>query len=222
MADSTSAPDPPCPTDARPAASGPDCVAEDDHGLLLADARRGDAGAWGALLSAYRPYLTLLAEVHLGRKLRVKADPADLVQEAYLQAHRAFGDFRGTTAAEFLAWLRRLLASRLDKLVRRYCGTGARDLRVEQALADSSAALDAALADPGSSPSARAARGDDAVRVAAALERLPADQRRVIVLRQLEGLPFACVGELMGRTEAAATQLWARALKTLRGELGAP
>lgn len=205
---------PPAP---RPAGSpGP------DHQLLLTDARRGDAAAWGALLSDHRPYLTLLAEVHLGRKLRVKADPADLVQEAFLQAHRSFGEFRGTTPAEFLSWLRQLLASRLEKLVRRYYGTAARDLRLERDLADSSAALGAALADPGSSPSARAARGDEAVRVAAALDRLPPDQRRVIVHRQLEGLPFARVGELMGRSEDAVTQLWARALKALREVLAAP
>ncbi|MFO0796120.1 MAG: sigma-70 family RNA polymerase sigma factor [Gemmataceae bacterium] len=190
--------------------------------LLLAAARHGDPAAWGTLLSDHRPYLTLLAEVHLGRRLRVKADPADLVQEAFLQAHRGFAEFRGTTPAELLAWLQQILASRVAKLVRRYYGTRARDLRVEEDLADSSAAVAAALVDPGSSPSARAARGDEVVRVAAALERLTPDQRQAIVLRQIEGLPFARVGERMGRSEDAATQLWLRALRSLREALGTP
>lgn len=199
-----------------PAAAAGDCSP------LLVAARSGDAAAWGALLTGHRPYLTLLAEVHLGRRLRVKADPADLVQETFLQAHRAFADFRGTTPAELVAWLQQILASRLAKLVRRYYGTRARDLRVEQELADSSAAVASALLDPGSSPSTRVGRGDEAVRVAAALERLTPDQRQVIVLRQIEGLPFARVGELMGRSEDAATQLWLRALRALREALGTP
>lgn len=205
----------------RPASPVPDAAAGDLPSLLAA-ARRGDAAAWGALLAGHRPYLTLLAEVHLGRRLRVKADPADLVQETFLQAHRAFADFRGATPAELLAWLQQILASRLAKLVRRYYGTRARDLRVEEDFADSSAAVAAALVDPGSSPSTRAARGDEAVRVAAALERLTPDQRQVIVFRQIEGLPFARVGELMGRSEDAATQLWLRALRSLREGLGTP
>ncbi|MBX9580314.1 MAG: sigma-70 family RNA polymerase sigma factor [Gemmataceae bacterium] len=192
---------------------------------LLDAARAGDPVAWGELLEHHRPYLTLLAEVQLGRLLRVKADPADLVQDALLRAHNSFSAFRGTTAAEFAGWLREVLASRLAKLARRYCGTGARDVRLERdlrrAAADSSRAP-GVPADPGTSPSGRAARGDEAVRVAAALGRLPPDQRRVVVLRQVEGLRFAEVADRMGRTKDAVTQLWLRALRGLRDLLEAP
>ncbi|MFO0847155.1 MAG: sigma-70 family RNA polymerase sigma factor [Gemmataceae bacterium] len=191
---------------------------------LLTAARAGDPTAWGRLLEHYRPYLSLLAEGQVGRRLRVKADPADLVQEAFLQAHRCFADFRGTSAAEFLDWLQAILASRLDKLVRRYYGTQARDVRREDDLAldlsDASKRLDRALAAPGSSPSGRAADREEAVRAAAALDGLSADHRRVIVLRQLEGRPFPEVGALMGRSAGAATQLWMRAVNELQARLG--
>lgn len=191
---------------------------------LLTAAGAGDPAAWGRLLEHYRPYLTLLAEVQVGRRLRVKAEPADLVQETFLQAHRSFADFRGTTLAEFLDWLQAILTSRVAKLVRRYYGTQARDVRREDDLAldlsDASRLLDQALAAPGSSPSDRAAGREEAVRVAAALDGLSADHRRVIVLRQLEGRPFAEVGGLMGRSEDAATQLWMRAVRELQTRLG--
>src|SRR6202040_2404394 len=78
---------------------------------LLRRARAGDDAARGRLLEAYRSYLTLLARVQLGRDLQGKVDPSDLVQEAFLEAHRDFGQFQGQTEAELRAWLRRLLAT---------------------------------------------------------------------------------------------------------------
>src|SRR5262249_27935545 len=67
---------------------------------LLARARTGDSAAIGALLEEYRGYLTLLARTQIGRRLQGKADAADLVQEAFLQAHQHIGAFRGTSEAE--------------------------------------------------------------------------------------------------------------------------
>jgi RNA polymerase sigma-70 factor (ECF subfamily) len=143
---------------------------------LLHRARAGDADARGQLLEAYRGYLTLLARVQLGRDLQGKVDPSDLVQEAFLEAHRDFAQFQGQTEAELLAWLRRVLATGLADQVRRYRGTRRRDLRLERQLAAeldrSSQALERGLAAPGSSPSARAERREDARRLAEALERL--------------------------------------------------
>jgi RNA polymerase sigma-70 factor (ECF subfamily) len=192
--------------------------------LLLAAARGGDPAAWGPLLAHFRPYLTLLAEIQIGRTLQVKADPDDLVQETFLQAHRAFVDFRGQSVDEFVGWLQAILASRVAKLVRRYCRTEAYDVDREQTLqadlADASRQLDRGLMCSGSSPSGTAARREEMVRVAAAVDGLPPDYRQVILLRQLEGLPFAVVGERMGRSANAATHLWVRALRELQARLG--
>src|SRR2546423_13858497 len=101
---------------------------------LLRQAQDGDRAAQGQLLDAYAPYLTLLARVQIGRRLRGKVDPADVVQETFLEAHRQFTRFRGTTEAELTAWLRRILAGQLAQMVRRYVGTQARDVNLEQEL----------------------------------------------------------------------------------------
>src|SRR5260370_21994282 len=61
---------------------------------LLSRARAGDDDARGRLLEAYRSYLTLLARVQMGRSLQGKVDPSDLLQEAFLEEHRAFLQFR--------------------------------------------------------------------------------------------------------------------------------
>jgi RNA polymerase sigma-70 factor (ECF subfamily) len=187
---------------------------------LLAQARAGAGPALGELLAAYHEYLALLARVQLGRRLQGKVDASDLVQETYLQAHRNFAQFRGTTEAELAAWLRQILASRLAKLIRRYYGTRGRDVRLEQALADemdqSSRMLDQGLLAPQSSPSQQALRREQAVLLADALARLPADYREVLILRHLEGLRFPDVARRMGRSLDSVEKLWTRALARLR------
>lgn len=191
---------------------------------LLAEARRGDSGALGQLLELYRNYLDLLARLHVDRRLQGKIDPGDLVQETFLEAHRDFGQFRGSSEAELAAWLRRILATNLANLVRAYYGTQRRDLHLERDLADaldrSSRALDGGLMAVQSSPSQQAARREQAVLLADALRQLPETYREVIVLRHLEGLKFPEIAERLGRTEEGVKKTWARALARLRLLLG--
>ena len=77
---------------------------------FLAEARAGHDSAVGRLLEAARLYLLLVANRELPPDLRPKVGPSDLVQETLLRAHRHFGQFRGATEDELLAWLRQILA----------------------------------------------------------------------------------------------------------------
>jgi RNA polymerase sigma-70 factor (ECF subfamily) len=190
---------------------------------LLRRARAGDDDARGRLLEAYRGYLALLARVQLGRDLRGKVDPSDLVQEVFMEAHRDFGQFRGQTEAELRAWLRRVLATGLADQVRRYRGTRRRDPRLERQLAAeldrSSQALERGLVAPGSSPSAGAERREDARRLAEALERLPAGYRDVLLLRHWHGLTFPEIARRLDRTLDVVKNVWLRGLARLRRSL---
>jgi RNA polymerase sigma-70 factor (ECF subfamily) len=193
-----------------------------DH--LIRRARAGDGPALGELLELYRNYLALLARYQVGRRLQRKMDDSDLIQETFLEAYRDFPQFRGNTEAELLSWLRRILASNLANVVDRYCGTQRRDVRLEQELADdldqSSRALDRGLVARQSSPSHQAARREQAVILADALQRLPEGYRDVLVLRHLEELSFPEVARRMDRTVNSVKNLWARALARLRHTLG--
>jgi RNA polymerase sigma-70 factor (ECF subfamily) len=192
---------------------------------FLVCARAGDETALGRLLEKYRAYLTLLARLQIGRRLQGKADPADMVQETFLEAARHFGQFRGTAEPELAAWLRQILAACLAHLVRRYYGTQARDVRLERMLEDelqqSSLALDRGLVADQSSPSQSASRREQTVLLANALDHLPPDYREVIILRHLEGLTFPEVATRMQRSLDSVENLWVRALPRLRRVLGA-
>src|SRR6516164_7141672 len=84
---------------------------------------RTDSQALGRLLEMYRNYLALLARLHIGRRLRGKIDPEDLVQDTFLKAHRDFPLFHGTSEAQLAGWLRQILSANLAMCLRRYLGT---------------------------------------------------------------------------------------------------
>jgi RNA polymerase sigma factor (sigma-70 family) len=91
-----------------------------------------------------------------------------------------------------------------------------RDVRREQPLAR----------EPGSvcqssvSPQEQAQRREQAVLVLAALEHLPEEYRKVVDLRNFQDLPFAAIAEQLDRSVAAVRQLWVRAVRRLRWQIG--
>jgi RNA polymerase sigma-70 factor (ECF subfamily) len=190
---------------------------------LLALARSGDRLALGDLLEQYRGYLSLLARVQIGRRLQGKVDAADLVQDAFLEAHQNWERFRGTTEAELLQWLRRILAAGVADLMRRYLGSQCRDVRLERDLAAeldrSSHDMDGGLLAKQDSPSKQVAQREQGVLLADALGLLPEDYREVLILRHLEGLSFPAVAQRMERSLDSVKKLWTRALDRLRRSL---
>jgi RNA polymerase sigma-70 factor (ECF subfamily) len=190
-----------------------------DLRYLIERARREEPGALDRLLETYRNYLRLLARTGLDASLQGKADPSDLVQDALLRASQNFGQFRGAGDAELAGWLRQILAHCLANFVRHFRTGGrriGREQSLDQLLNRSSEAMEQILATNGNSPSSSAERRDLGVVLSDALAQLSEDQREVIVLFHLEGLPWEEVARRMERTIGAVRKLWARALKQLR------
>jgi len=173
----------------------------------------------------YRDYLLLLARLQVGSRPRAKLDASDVVQQAILQAHEKREQFRGGTEGEWLAWLRAILANALAAAARRF-DTQARDpgreRSLETELERSSSRIEVLLVADQTSPSERAVRGEELLRLAHAIARLPEDQRRVVELHYLKGLAVADVADQIGRTRPAAVGLLFRGLRRLRELLRDP
>jgi RNA polymerase sigma-70 factor (ECF subfamily) len=186
----------------------------------LAAARSGSLEALGQSLDAFRAYLLAVAERELDPQLRAKGGASDLVQQTLLEAVGNFAAFRGETDAELKRWLRRLLLHNVVDFTRQYRAAEKRQIGRERRLpaGDSSSEPAADIADPGPSPSAGAVQSEQARAIQMALEKLPDDYRRVIVLRYQEERSFEDIAQLMNLSANAARKLWARAIKRLRQE----
>ena len=186
---------------------------------------RGQESRSGTLrdcLASYSTYLALLSRVQLRRQLRGKVDPADVVQDTLMEAHRQLPNFRGNSAPEFGAWLRQILAGQIALVARRFATKG-RNVNQERSVSitldhshDEMFELAAAL----STPSVRASRREQVGLLNEALTKLPADYRDVIRLRHVEELSFALIAERLGRSEDAVQKLWVRSLAALKRTLG--
>jgi RNA polymerase sigma-70 factor (ECF subfamily) len=159
-----------------------------------------------------------VADQELDPELRAKGGASDLVQETFLEAHRDFPRFHGSTQAELRAWLRRLLLNNLANFARRYRATARRGIHREVPLRVGHGIADPAADTP--SPSGEALAHEQAEAVQRAMARLPEDYANVIRLRHQEQCSFEEIGRHMNRTANAARMLWLRAIERLRQELG--
>ena len=101
---------------------------------LLAAALAGSGASLGDLLDRHRNYLILLATPQLVGPGRKRCSESDIVQETFLEAHRDFAAFRGTTLPQFQAWLRRILSNNILTFLERHVWAEKRDVRREQSL----------------------------------------------------------------------------------------
>jgi RNA polymerase sigma-70 factor, ECF subfamily len=189
---------------------------------LLEGARQGDVDSRERLFALCRSYLGVAARSQVETWLRRKVDASDLIQETMLDACRDFDRFQGRTEQEWLAWLRKILAHNAADFVRHYRGTSKRAAAREVPFRDPADSASPGAPEPAAplpTPSQEFLQLDTELRVAAALGQLPADYQEVIMLRNLQRMPFNEVAKRMSRSRPAVQMLWMRAIHKLQESL---
>ncbi len=200
-------------------------MSQPDTEELIARASVGDDRARQQLLIRHHDRLIRMVAVRLDRRMAARVDPADIVQEAMLEASQNLSDYLRDRPLPFHAWLRQYVWQRLSKLRRHHLGAQRRSVEREEAgdwnLPDESTAIlaDRLLARD-SSPSQQILREEQRQRIQAALARLGPRDREVLVLRHLEQLPTVEVAEVLGISLAAVKKRQVRALERLRALWG--
>ncbi|MFI9784143.1 RNA polymerase sigma factor [Kitasatospora sp. NPDC051984] len=165
---------------------------------VIAAARCGDPESIDALVAGAHPTVRRFAHSLCASP----EDAEDAAQEALIILYRRIGMLRATGA----------LASWLFRIVRNEC---LRRVRPAPAAPE-------APAGEADSAEQEALRRLDTERVAAAIAALPADQRRVLIMRDLQGYGGRAVAEALGLSTAAMKSRLHRARAAVRAELAGP
>ena len=90
---------------------------------LLARAADGDRDDWGSLLVRHAERLRHMLTLRIDPRLRSRIEPADVLQEAYIEASSRFNEYLSNPRMPFYLWLRFLVGQKLITLHRHHLGT---------------------------------------------------------------------------------------------------
>ncbi|MEN9418335.1 MAG: hypothetical protein RI988_1955 [Pseudomonadota bacterium] len=165
----------------------------DADALLVERVKRGDARAFELLVLKYRRRIERLVS-------RIVRDPdlvPDVAQETFIRAYRALPNFRGESA--FYTWLYRIAVNTARKSVaeqrRDPVVTESALLRADDD-ADETSRTEATLSDV-ETPDAVLASRQIAQAVNSAIEDLSEDLRQAVTLREIEGLSYEEIAQVM-------------------------
>jgi RNA polymerase sigma-70 factor (ECF subfamily) len=193
-----------------------------DNQVLLGSALGGDCGALAELFQRHRGCLEQMVRLRLDRRLQGRLDPADVLQEAYLDVARRFPEYAANPELPFFLWLRLLTGQRLVDLHRQHLGAKMRDAGLEVSLyrgdfpRASSASLAELLLGRLTTASQAAIRAETQLRVQEALNAMDPIDREVLVLRHFEMLNNEETAQVLGLKPSAASNRHIRALKRLK------
>lgn len=150
---------------------------------------------------------------------REAGDAEDLFQETWLRAVRAGAAGSASPAAETKAWLFAIAANAHKDLMRKRRVRRLFLLERSRSMAERAADADPGWDIPGRAGDDVASRSDIRLCLRRAVAKLPAKERRVFVLKDIEGLKHDEIAGILGLPEATVRTLLHRAVKRLRKEL---
>ena len=196
----------------RPASAAPAPAAPGDDRALVALAQKGDRGAFRTLFERYhrRAYALAFGVV------RNQDDALDVVQDAFIKAHRHLDKFEGQ--ASFYTWLYRIVMNLSIDHLRKH--------RRQRPVDFTDAALDEAVSEDallpkiiGGNPGRALMDKEIRNRIADALGGLSENHRAVLVMRELEGLSYEEMATAMGCSKGTIMSRLFHARKNMQKQL---
>ncbi|MCR6653989.1 MAG: RNA polymerase sigma factor RpoE [Cellvibrionaceae bacterium] len=162
--------------------------AQDTDEQLVARVQQGDKRAFDLLVLKYQHKIIAI----ISRFVRDSAEVHDVAQEAFIKAYRALGNFRGDSA--FYTWIYRIAVNTAkNHLVSRGRRPPATDVDIDDAefLSGADGLRDI------TSPEHELMKDQLEQVVYKAIQSLPEDLRTALTLREMEGMSYEEIAEVM-------------------------
>lgn len=161
-----------------------------EEASILAELKSGSEEAYAWLIDRFhQPVYGLVY-----RMLNNPADAADTTQEVFLKVFRGMRRFQGE--ASLKTWIYRIAIHEASNHRRWWFRHKGRETSMEQD-ATRTAGLREALVDPGSSPFENVAQREVCAKVEAELRLVPEPYRTTVILRDIEGLSYEEIAEIL-------------------------
>jgi RNA polymerase sigma-70 factor, ECF subfamily len=180
---------------------------------LVAAAKSGDRQAYDLLFAQAAERALVYIRLRLGPVMREQVDSLDVLQDAYLEAHRGFDSFEFRGDGSFARWLCRIIENRIRGLADHH---GARKRRAEGVKLPVSDLVELARSRTG--PATAAMQREERKEIGLAIGRLEEEERHAVLLRFFSDFSIEEVATSLGRSPTATRRVLARATLHL-GEL---
>lgn len=166
---------------------------------LVMGAVNGQTDAFGDLYIIFVEKIYRYVFYHV----KSKTFAEDITEEVFLKAWRAIKSCRGKEST-FSSWLYRIAHNQMVDEIRKRQRRPALELENVENISDNSEGVE---------------KSREQLELAAVIDRLPPNQRQVIILKFIEGLDNPEIARIMDKSEGAIRVLQMRGLSRLREEL---
>jgi RNA polymerase sigma-70 factor (ECF subfamily) len=166
----------------------------DDDARLVAQAQAGDMRSYDALVTRHRGRIFAM----IRNMIHQEAEAWDLSQEVFIKAWQALPRFEAK--ARFSTWLYRIAHNVVYDWTRKKRIDGIGELNDEVFERERIDPASSTTPDAGEAPDEAMAHGELRAKIEAALGKLSPEHREVVVLKDVQGLAYKEIAEVMGST----------------------
>lgn len=193
----------------------------DEQQSELEKLQAGGETAMAALFSEYRPQLEHMIGFRMDARLRGRIDPADVLQEAYLQIAARLEKYLQNPEVSFYVWMRQQTYQSLvdqHRLHFRSKRSPGQEIQRSPSRNNTTYSIVARLVGDKTAPDRVIEREEEHDQLHQALETMEEIDQEVLALRHFEGLPNSQVAEILEISVTAASNRYVRAMTRL-GEI---
>ena len=194
-------------------------IAQHADSELIAGLQAGSEDAFAQLIAQYSAPLYSL----LSRMLSNQADAADVTQDVFIKVFRSVGNFHGDSSLK--TWIYRIAMHEASNSRRWWTRHKKDEITIDESFADDNGELSfplrETLADHRDSPYEQACQAQLKEVVEAALREMPENFRTVVILREIEGMAYDEIADILGIHMGTVKSRLLRGRAALRTLLGA-